>query len=135
MVATALNDREVTLDFSGREVTLPRSQVERMWWGDFIILWKPPPLKSLPIKPGRSGPDVRWLKSRLDKADGLPTGRPEGEEDPVFDEALKRRVMAFQSAHALESDGVVGDQTLIQLTAAGKDAPGPLLSRIPEAMR
>ncbi|MBW1816585.1 MAG: AAA family ATPase [Deltaproteobacteria bacterium] len=135
VVATALNDRDVTLGFSGREVTLPPSQVERMWWGDFIILWKPPPLKSLLIRPGSSGPDVRWLKGRLNKAEGLPPGGPEGEEDPVFDDDVTLRVMAFQSAHALKSDGVVGEQTLIQLTAAGNDASGPLLSRIPEAMR
>lgn len=123
---TAIGDLDVTLDFVDQKRTLPRTDIDPYWLGDFIILWKPPRLIRRLLKKGISGPDVIWLREQLERLvrpvekDLVPAG-------PLFDTGLKRRVMAFQRMHGLEQDGIVGQQTLIQLNTA-LQVPGiPLL--------
>lgn len=131
VVAVGLNDEEVTLDFSGLEMRLPRRQVEPFWYGDFVLLWRPPPLRSMLVRPGSAGPDVLWLRERLRQIDGADGGASGRDRSPVFDEGLRKRVLEFQRARALEADGMVGEKTLIQLTAAGNSPVGPLLKETP----
>ena len=51
----------------------------------------------------------------------------------VFDETLRRQVMAFQSAHGLESDGIAGKETLILLNSLAGDASVPTLRQATNA--
>jgi len=37
--------------------------------------------------------------------------------------------MNFQRSYAVEADGIVGEQTLIQLTKAEREPPSPALDR------
>ncbi len=114
-VLSELGPAEATLDFAGSQFTLPRSEVESLWHGSFILVWKPPVLESNILRKGVTGPDVLWLKARLDHAEGLPAAETDEIRSEVFDEALERRVMDFQRDRGLQPDGVVGDQTLLRL--------------------
>nr|WP_245842904.1 L,D-transpeptidase family protein [Sphingomonas laterariae] len=56
------------------------------------------------LRPGSRGERVRLLRARLDLTDG-----------EAFDKALAQKVKAFQAAHGLGADGVVGDATTAAL--------------------
>lgn len=122
-----MEERDITLDFGTQQVTLDRAGIEPFWFGDFTILWRPAPLDSSVIKERDTGHDVLWLRSQLDRLEGT-QGRPDAPSpSPLFDDMLKRRVMDFQRAHFVKADGIVGEQTLIQLNTGTADHFIPLL--------
>lgn len=107
--------------------TLSTKAVGRRWGGEFELLWSPP-LGIEWIQPGTYGDEVMWLRQRLNTIEGVANPRPAG--DPrVYDDALKRRVEAFQSGRARRQDGVVDVDTLIHLNTALGSPEIPLLSR------
>ncbi len=122
-----MEERDITLDFGTQQVTLDRAGIEPFWFGDFTLLWRPAPLDSSVIKERDTGPDVLWLRSQLDRLEGT-QGKPDAPSpSPLFDDMLKRRVMDFQRAHFVKADGIVGEQTLIQLNTGTADHFIPLL--------
>ena len=104
---------------------LPTEQVERSWYGDFVLLLQAPPGGRLFLRVGDRDPVVSWIRSRLEIALGVIIPA----QDPLkFDYALQREVLAFQRDHGLVADGVVGKYTMIHLnTASGREGV-PLLS-------
>jgi general secretion pathway protein A len=118
---TRLTPSEATLSFGSRVITAPLTEVEPFWDGGFVVLWRPPP-GGLPVRLGARGPGADWLRERMGRADGA--GRPVEAGRP-YDQALWKRVVAFQQARAIEADGVVGQETAILLQGAvrGPDEP------------
>ncbi len=128
VAAMQIKDQEVLLDFGDSRLSLSRNDLDPFWFGDFTLIWKPPPIKSAILKKGDSGPDVRWLKAQLNRIEGV-SNVSDGTEKAVFDDILEQRVMNFQRSYAVEADGIVGEQTLIQLTKAEREPPSPALDR------
>jgi len=122
----ALGEGTATLELGGREYTLPLREIDRFWDGDFLLLWKAAPVGSRLISPGMRGKDVGWLRGRLDELEGHMGKVPDPD---IYDEALKRRVLDFQRSRSLVPDGLVGGETLAQLTLAIRDPGTPSLSR------
>ena len=122
VAAMQIKDREIILDFGGNRLSLSKTDLDPFWFGDFTLIWKPPPIKSAILKKGDVGPDVRWLRTQLNRMEGLNDMSHETEE-AVFDDILEMRVMNFQRSHAVKADGIVGEQTLIQLTKAERKTP------------
>jgi general secretion pathway protein A len=122
-----LDEDSASFRAGGETLSFPRSEVEPFWFGDFLILWAPPDgLGTGLIRPGDSGPGVVWLRRRLAEIHGE---APAAAGDPkVYDDALVREVLRFQGERRLARDGIVGQQTLIQLNSAPPPAPGPRLS-------
>jgi general secretion pathway protein A len=123
-VLAGLTASEATLRFGDRVVTAPLSDVERFWDGAFIVLWRPPPV-ALPVRVGARGPAADWLRERLARVEGTD---PSSERGRPYDDALLRRVVAFQRGHLLKSDGVVGRETAVLLQRAEREADVPRLS-------
>jgi general secretion pathway protein A len=121
----ALGEDTATLDFGGRRYVLPFSEVDRYWEGPFIVLWTAASVTASSIAPGARGKDVEWVRQRLSEMDGTPVG---GRQRDVFDEDLRSRVMAFQRARSLVADGIVGEETLLHLSAGPRDQRIPRLS-------
>jgi general secretion pathway protein A len=119
-----LTPLEATLSFAGRAITAPLAEVEPLWDGAFIVLWRPPP-GALPVRLGARGPAADWLRERMMRADGA--GRPVEAGRP-YDQALWKRVVAFQQARAIEADGVVDQETAILLQGAVRGSDEPRLS-------
>jgi len=92
---TALDAETATLALARRAAVVALTDVERLWDGAFVALWRMPDLAATDLKPG---------------------------------EDLKRRVVAFQRANGLLTDGVLGEETLLRLAAT---VPGarPSLTR------
>jgi general secretion pathway protein A len=129
VVAAFLEDGNVTLDLGSERVTVPRTDVEPYWFGDFTIVWRPLPSGSILLREGDKGSDVLWLRALLDGVEGVTPGSGAKLANPLFDADLKMRVMNFQRSHSISPDGMVGEQTIIQLNTAMKDPSIPLLCR------
>jgi len=91
-----------------------------------LLLWRLPPGYRQPLRPEGQGPLVDWLAAQL--------ARLQGERPPPaapgrrYDEPLQLQVLAFQHYNRLNTDAVVGPQTIIRLSAlTATDLP--LLSR------
>jgi general secretion pathway protein A len=121
-----LNERSARLELGGQEYTVPLDEIDRLWDGTFILVWKAPPIGSRFISPGMRGKDVEWIRSRLDELQGKV---PEAAPSDLYDAELQARILAFQRSRSLVPDGVIGEETLVHLTLAAGEAGTPSLSR------
>ncbi len=111
VVLTAIFGDSAELSIGGVRVTHPVAEVTRSWFGDFMLLWRPPSGTPLSLGPGSSGPAVTWLRNSLAAIDGrFASSNP---DSPVFDDELERIVRTFQREHRLDVDGLAGQQTQI----------------------
>jgi general secretion pathway protein A len=124
---TTLTPSDATLAFGDRVVAVSLAELEPFWEGAFVVLWRPPPAGTLPVRLGARGPAADWLRERLERADGaggrVEPGRP-------YDQGLWKRVVAFQRARAIDADGVVGPETAILLEIAARRDDVPRLSPV-----
>jgi general secretion pathway protein A len=86
-----------------------------MWYGEFMLLWKPQigGLKS--FYPGMRDPDVGWLRTSLAQILGTNITAPADAD--YFDADLEARVRDYQVARRLHVDGLVGQQTQILINS------------------
>ncbi|HEX9771845.1 MAG TPA: AAA family ATPase [Steroidobacteraceae bacterium] len=112
VLLTALSDETTTIDLGGQSRDVSIAGISRYWFGDFLLLWRPPLAVAKALSPGMRGADVRWLRESLRVAQGLPAA-PAGSD--VYDDDLARLVQDFQRQHRLNIDGVAGVQTQIVL--------------------
>jgi general secretion pathway protein A len=111
VVLAALDDEKATIDLGGQPHPVSIAGLSRYWFGDFLLLWRPPMAVAKALTPGMRGADVRWLRESLRTAQGLPAAPG----PDVYDEDLVRLVQDFQRTHRLNIDGVAGVQTQIVL--------------------
>jgi general secretion pathway protein A len=112
VVLSGLGDEAATFDLGGESREVSITAASRYWFGDFLLLWRPPLAMAKVLTPGSRGEDVRWLRESLRVAQGLPPA-PAGND--LYDEELARLVQDFQREHRLTVDGVAGVQTQIVL--------------------
>ncbi len=82
-----------------------------MWFGQYMLLWRPASGSPVSLGLGSSGPAVQWLRTSL-AAIG-PEYASSNPESEMFDDELERLVRSFQRDHRLDIDGLVGQQTQI----------------------
>ncbi len=93
---------------------LPTAEIDRYWYGDYVLLLKLPPAGAMYMKAGGRWPDVQWLREQL----GLIQGTSLMAADPMyFDQQLHRQTLAFQREQGLVADGIVGKHTIIHLNS------------------
>jgi general secretion pathway protein A len=112
VVLTALSDEAATFEIGGQSRKVPIASASRYWFGDFLLLWRPPMAVAKSLLPGMRGEDVRWLRESLRTAQGLPATK---DVSDAYDEDLTQLVQDFQRQHRLTVDGVAGVQTQIVL--------------------
>ena len=118
----AVDERNATLDMGGRRLTFPASEVESQWDGSFILLWRGPAVGGPLMQTGQKNAEVVWVRERLGEIDGAPM---EEKNRDVYDAELRSRVIAFQRSRSLVPDGIVGEETLVHLSFASRDAGVP----------
>jgi general secretion pathway protein A len=99
-----------------------------IWNGQFVLLWRPPLLEHKILHVGSQGNDVLWLRERLARIEG---GTPAAEkvlQHAYFDEDLRQQVIRFQERNGLQTDGMVGENTLLYLNIAAGESLTPVLT-------
>ena len=124
VLLTALTDEAATIELGGKPQDVPIATISRYWFGDFLLLWRPPLALAKSLGPGMRGAEVRWLRDNLRAAQGLPEARPGSD---FYDEDLTRLVQDFQRTHRLNADGVAGVQTQIVLDTVLNPSGSPTL--------
>jgi general secretion pathway protein A len=125
VLVSALGGDYVTVEVSGKRHQLALADVDRLWYGDYTLLWRSRLLDQGALRRGLHGPAVQTLRSLL----GIYTGESTvATGDDRFDERLEQAVMEFQRAHRLAADGVVGELTALYLSSYDRDALLPSLA-------
>ncbi|HEX5650316.1 MAG TPA: AAA family ATPase [Steroidobacteraceae bacterium] len=124
VVLVGLDDEAATIDLGGAPRDVPIASISRYWFGDFLLLWRPPLAVVKSLAPGMRGAEVKWLRENLRVAQGLPEAAPGSD---FYDEELTRLVQDFQRDHRLNADGVAGVQTQIVLDTVLNPADSPTL--------
>ena len=128
VLLTGLTDENAILDLGGESREVGITALSRYWFGDFLLLWRPPLAVVKSLGPGMRGEDVRWLRESVRAAQGLPTAAPGSD---VYDDELMRLVQDFQRQHRLAVDGVAGVQTQIVLDTTLNATGSPTI--VPQA--
>jgi general secretion pathway protein A len=124
VLLVGLTDEAATVQLAGTTQDVPIAAISRYWFGDFLLLWRPPLAVAKALAPGMRGADVKWLRDNLRAAQGLPESATKGD---VYDEDLTRLVQDFQRQHRLNPDGVAGVHTQIVLDTVVNPTGSPTL--------
>lgn len=125
ILATRLDGERVTLSFPDRSYEYPLAEIDRVWFGKYLILWNAPAFSDKTVRRGMRGPSVAWVRDVLAQY-GLP--RSTAPASDVFDAELDNRVREFQRRHQLQDDGIVGTMTLVYLSTYASHAQSPTLT-------
>jgi general secretion pathway protein A len=115
---SGLSDKAATLRIDGSSRTVSLVSLADYWRGEFTTLWR--------IAPAYAGtgsgsePNPKWLARQL----AIARGESVPAKARIDDETLKGWIHAFQLTQGLNSDGIAGPLTLMQLNRAiGVDEP------------
>lgn len=114
VVVSQLGEATARLEVGGAAMDANLLDLQRWWYGDFLILWRPPLPMARTLTPGMRGDEVRWLRQGLRAIRGEPA-RTGGSD--VYDRELVQLVQDFQRAHRLTVDGIAGTQTQVMIDA------------------
>ncbi len=123
VVVVSLGERTARLAAGPATMDADLLDLQRYWYGDFLLLWRPPVPQARLLRPGMHGAEVRWLRQ------GLAAVRGEqllGGSD-VYDRDLVHLVEEFQRSHRLTVDGIAGEQTQIVIDALVATPGAPTL--------
>jgi general secretion pathway protein A len=124
VVVTALGYDHARVVANGVSLELPLAELSYYWFGDHLLLWRPGDAPARDLAPGVDDAGVRWLRTTLAQL----AGQPRTSDPPtLYDEELEQRVRAYQRAHQLTVDGIVGARTQIAMLAELNLPATPLL--------
>ncbi len=124
VLITALGVESVTIEMSGQRHVVALTDIDRLWFGDYMLLWRSRLLDQGALRRGMQGPAVQVLRTLLG---AYKDGSDSAVGDDRFDESLEQGIKDFQRAHRLAADGVVGELTALYLSSYERDALLPTL--------
>ncbi len=107
-------DGDALLEIGTTRLTVGLGELMPLWFGDFLLIWKPAFGSGRIMSEGAQGTDVAALRSSLSEVLGTPLDSP---QPAVFDASLREAVRTFQRQQRLEPDGVAGARTMIALNS------------------
>ncbi|MEL6868916.1 MAG: AAA family ATPase [Pseudomonadota bacterium] len=114
VVLTAFADNDVTLRVADASITLPAAELVPLWFGEYLLLWRPPNNRVVTLRPGSRGENVLWLRQSLTAI----LGRDIPPQDSRrYDDEMVAFVREYQRARRLTVDGVVGPRTQMMIIA------------------
>jgi general secretion pathway protein A len=124
VVISTLTSNEAEVQFAQTTHEVSIASISRLWYGDYLVLWRPQVRAARALSAGMQGEGVRWLRDSLNKVHGRPA---QNATSDYYDDELVRMVEDFQRQHRLHVDGVAGVQTLMVLDTLSNAADAPLL--------
>jgi general secretion pathway protein A len=114
VVLAGLAGDQATLRIGGDEYPVASRELTERWFGEYLLLWRPPSGQVRTFVPGMRDPSVRWLRDSLATIQGRPVDPVDSE---LYDEALAARVREYQEARGLPVDGLAGHATQVAINA------------------
>jgi general secretion pathway protein A len=126
LVLTTIQGDSAELSIGGVTVTHPVSEITELWFGEFMLLWRPPGGAPASLSPGSRGAKVVWLRQSLATIDErYASDNIDGDQ---YDANLQNIVREFQQDHRLVVDGLAGQQTLIIINSLLESDGSPRLT-------
>lgn len=125
VVLTALDADTAQIRIGTNSYAVGVSELSKLWYGEYLLLWRPQISTVKAFVPGMEDPDVAWLRQSLATIQGRPI---DPMNSTVFDAELEARVRDYQIDRRLLVDGKVGQQTQI-LMNTDLDIGAPRLVR------
>jgi general secretion pathway protein A len=119
-----LNGNIATVVIGGAVYSFSVQDIDKLWDGSFIVIWKPP-FDTYTIPEGVRGKEIEWVCRTLNAYEGRPENAAVSD---LFDEDLRQRILGFQKTQFLVQDGRIGPETLLRLTIALDESRVPMLS-------
>jgi general secretion pathway protein A len=123
IVVAGLNGNAVQIHLPQQKQEVSLDSLSRLWYGDYLVMWRPQVSTVRPLSAGMQGDGVRWLRHTLNTVQG----EPNAFASDVYDEELVHMVEDFQRRYRLHVDGIAGVQTQIVLDTLANPAGAPLL--------
>jgi general secretion pathway protein A len=123
IVVAALNGNAAHIRLPEQQPDVSLDSLSRLWYGDYLVMWRPQVSTIRPLSAGMQGDGVRWLRHTLNTVHG----QPNASASDVYDEELVQMVKDFQRRYRLHVDGIAGVQTQIVLDTLANPAGAPLL--------
>ncbi|MEM7500717.1 MAG: AAA family ATPase [Pseudomonadota bacterium] len=125
-VLIALSDETAELAFADEVRSFSVEEISDLWFGQYLIVWRPPTGTPASLRPGMRSSSVSWLRNSLAMLEGEDTA--ESSDPTYFDAELESRLRSFQRQHRLEVDGLAGEKTQILINSLLAQDGAPRLS-------
>lgn len=112
VLVASLSADSVQLKLGDARQEFSLSDVERLWFGKYLLLWEPPMPNQETLRFGDRGEAVLWVRDALARYRGEPLAP---DSNDLFDKELTVQLRDFQRRQKLTVDGIVGEITLAQL--------------------
>jgi general secretion pathway protein A len=111
VVLTQILGDVAELSIAGVKVTHPIGDISELWFGQFLLIWRPPNGEVVSLRVGSQNNNVTWLRQSLASIDDR--YRAEPVDSDYYDDELADRVRDFQRDKRIDVDGLAGQQTQI----------------------
>jgi general secretion pathway protein A len=125
VVLTRLDGEQASIDLGKATHQVGDGELSSYWMGDYVMLWRPQADPVQTLSSGMRGAGVRWLRSSLEKIEGVSDS---ASTTDVYDASLASLVRQFQRNHRLTVDGVAGVRTQVALAGALASPGSPFLT-------
>jgi len=115
LVLNSLSDDSAELQAGEATIAVPLGDLLVLWYGEYLLLWRPEAGDGRVLSRNSSGADVLWLRRALGELRGVPV-LPANSD--VYDPALEAAVREFQRARRIAVDGIAGAMTLVSVNDA-----------------
>ncbi len=126
VVLSAIENDRAELSIAGVTVSHDLDVVSELWFGQYLLIWKPASGVAVDLSPGMQDPAVGWLRQSLASIDERYRADPLDSE--LYDRGLADRVREFQRENRLVVDGFAGRQTQIIINSLLASSDTPRLS-------
>jgi general secretion pathway protein A len=115
LVLNRVRDDTAELLAGDAVVTAPLGELLTLWFGEYLLLWRPEAGDGRALARNATGTDVLWLRRVLGELRGTPV-LPAG--SALYDPGLEAAVRDFQRSRRLSVDGIAGAMTLVSVNNA-----------------
>ena len=127
VVLSSINAGALQLRLYEDSISVDAAQLEKLWFGEYLLLWRPPNDNLTSLREGMRNELVLWLRQSLtanQNVDAAPL------DSTLFDAALVARVRDYQRSRRLTVDGLVGQRTQLMINSDLGIAATPLLTDV-----
>jgi general secretion pathway protein A len=108
-VLVSASDTTGMLAAGDHSASFALDDIADLWFGKFLLFWRPPNGVVILMSRGIRNENVRWLRQSLAALD--PEYKGAVSTSDLFDVELEQQLKAFQQRHRLQADGQAGAQT------------------------
>jgi general secretion pathway protein A len=115
VVLSRLRDGAAELLAGETVIAVPLGELLPLWYGEYLVLWRPEAGDGRTLSRTAAGTDVLWLRRVLGELRGTPVLPA---DSAAYDPGLEAAVRDFQRSRRLAVDGIAGAMTLISVNNA-----------------